>query len=171
MTPFRDSCWLAGPVLLSYVTHLYCSYVAWKELFPFRQFLGSFSSGVPMQPIPNEDFYSPNTHYQLCLEKGPESCPTACTSPPPPPPHCLLGQQRDAGTSSPPRSQVLQAQAITHTPVYVHEEHLSPALRGTWGRPRRTAERSGKLRYQHFRLHTTSGLSPYFTSSAQPQAV
>lgn len=86
MTPFRDSCWLAGPVLLSYVTHLYCSYVAWKELFPFRQFLGSFSSGVPMQPIPNEDFYSPNTHYQLCLEKGPESCPTACTSPPPPPP-------------------------------------------------------------------------------------
>lgn len=102
MTPFRDSCWLAGPVLLSYVTHLYCSYVAWKELFPFRQFLGSFSSGVPMQPIPNEDFYSPNTHYQLCLEKGPESCPTACTSPPPPPIACWGSRGMQAPVAPPP---------------------------------------------------------------------
>lgn len=82
MTPCRDSCWLAGPVLLSYVTHLYCSYIAWKELFPFRHFLGSFSPGEPVQSIPNEDFYSPNTNYHLCLEEGPETCPTACTSPP-----------------------------------------------------------------------------------------
>lgn len=72
-----------------------------RSYSPSGSFWGPSPQGCPCSPSPMRTFTA-LIHTTSSVWRRDQSHAPLPAQAPPPPPHCLLGQQRDAGTSSPP---------------------------------------------------------------------